>query len=110
MRLPSFKEMDLRIAQEMARCAKGFDETRAELADHHKKLTAEHANLEAKKKALEPHVDRVIESGKLDKSGAGKCLDYLDTTAKLHKTLVAKRICYPSTIPVGRMTNGDSIK
>lgn len=109
MKLPSHQEMDTRLAQEMARCCAQFDESREDLAQEHGKITTDEADLVSRIKSLEPRIDAIIETGKLDKSNARICQRYLELNAKLAKSRRARRIAFPSTLPVGKMQTGSSI-
>jgi hypothetical protein len=107
----AFKALDLRLGQEMARCARDYDDARTHLKSHHAKMSTQEAALVKQIAALQPSVDGLLDGTGpgLTKAVAKDCLTYLELNAKLHTTRQGKRLAYGATVPAGAQRLGGAI-
>ena len=115
IKLPSdpkaFAALDLRLGQEMARCARDYDDARQHLVDHHAKMTSKALNLTAEIDSLRPSVDAFLDNdgGCLTRDTAKTCIKYLELNAQLHKTRQGQRLAYGATVDAGKQRLGGAI-
>lgn len=93
----------------MAGCARGYEDARTGMAEHHGKMDQQAKQLRGQIAKLQPVVDRFLhgkEPQPLDPATAAACREYLDLNAKLGDTIQARRICYGGTRPPGEQELG----
>lgn len=107
----ALKALDTRLGQEMARCARDYDDARTHLSQHHAKMSTQEAALVKQIAALQPQVDGLLDGTGpgLTKAIAQACLKYLDLNAKLHTTRQGKRLAYGATVPAGAQRLGGAM-